>query len=213
MNAAAANRQGWRKLCEAAGLYGAIGPWFDRLRAAYHEPQRHYHDLRHIAECLAEFSLVREQTVGAAGIELALWFHDVVYDPRSSANEVRSADLAEQCLHELGGPAELADAVRLLVLATQKHDASLHPSAGVMVDVDLSIFGKPTERFREYEAQIRREYDWVPTEVFNPKRAEILEGFLQRERIFNTETFSRRYEATARENLEGSIEKLRGKRF
>ena len=53
------------------------------------------------------------------------------------------------------------------------------PDAGLMVDVDLSILGQNEQRFAEYEAQIREEYRWVPGLIFKPKRAEILQRFLE----------------------------------
>jgi predicted metal-dependent HD superfamily phosphohydrolase len=75
-----------------------------------------------------------------------------------------------------------------------------------MVDVDLSILGRDRDRFLEYEEQIRREY---AASVFASKRAEILERFLGRSRIFSTDWFRQKYEEQARKNLENSISRLR----
>jgi predicted metal-dependent HD superfamily phosphohydrolase len=89
------------------------------------------------------------------------------------------------------------------------HDAGANEDAAVTVDIDLSILGQTEERFREYEAQIRREYGWVPKMIFAPKRAEILAGFLRRDRIYRTDWFHDKYEERARRNLEWSIRELR----
>ena len=94
-------------------------------------------------------------------------------------------------------------------MATKHHQPGENADAGVMIDIDLSILGQTEERFLEYEAQIRKEYAWVPRIIFGPKRAEILEGFLRRERIYRTEWFYNKYEERARRNIEGSIGKLR----
>ncbi len=94
-------------------------------------------------------------------------------------------------------------------MATKSHDPSLHPDAPLLVDVDLSIFGKPPERFDEYETQIRQEYSWVPEATFREKRAEILERFLARKRIYNTEVVFVRYEQQARKNLHASLHRLK----
>jgi len=48
----------------------------------------------------------------------------------------------------------------------------------------------------------------VPKLIFNRKRAEILQGFLDRKRIYTNEDFFVRYEQRARRNLECSIRKL-----
>lgn len=78
-----------------------------------------------------------------------------------------------------------------------------------MVDIDLNIFGQSAEQFWNYEEQIRREYEWVPENIFASKRVEILEKFLSRPKIFGTEFFFSKYEAQARANLKESVRRLR----
>ncbi len=142
-------------------------------------------------------------------MELATWFHDAIYDTHAQDNEERSAELAKQRITECGGGADLCQSVVALVLATKAHDPSVHPDAPLLVDVDLSILGQAEERFQEYETQIRHEYEWVPERIFEVRRAEILEGFLSRRRIYTTEHFLRKYEEQARENLKVSVGRLR----
>ena len=195
----------WRKIrAEADAL-----PVYDELVALYSEPHRHYHNLRHVADCLAEFDSLRPLARKPVAVELAIWFHDAVYDSRAPDNEERSAELAKRRIAEAGGSAELCAAVAALVLATKAHDASLHPDAPLLVDVDLSILGQPERRFDEYETDIRAEYSWVPGEVFRVKRAEILERFLARARIYSTESVFAKYERQARVNLERSVRRLK----
>ncbi len=182
---------------------------YQELVSRYSEPQRHYHNLTHIGECLAEFDSARQLAKDPVAVELAIWFHDGVYDPHAADNEERSAELAKQSITQAGGPAELGRVVAALVLATKTHDPGLHPDAPSLVDVDLSILGQPKERFQEYETQIRREYEWVPVTTFAAKRAEILERFLARERIYTTEFFFSKYEQRARQNVQDSIWTLR----
>jgi predicted metal-dependent HD superfamily phosphohydrolase len=78
----------------------------------------------------------------------------------------------------------------------------------ILVDVDLSILGAKSERFDEYERQVREEYSWVPAPIFRSKRKATLAEFLNRPTIFNTEKFVGVYEARARENLRRSVAKL-----
>jgi len=140
---------------------------------------------------------------------LALWFHDAVYDTRAGDNEERSAALAKECLDEAGVSGLISNAVVDLVMATKSHECSGNADAAAMLDIDLSILGQSEERFLEYEEQIRKEYAWVPKMIFGPKRAEILEGFLLRERIYKTAWFFDKYEEKARRNIERSVGKLR----
>ena len=174
----------------------------------YSEPHRCYHNLAHLEDCLGEFDRARQLATDPAAVELAIWFHDAVYDPRAADNEERSAELAKDWLSDVHASDALTDSVGRLILATKNHDASLHADAPLLVDVDLSILGKPPEQFWEYERQIREEYAWVEKPVFADKRAEILHRFLARERIYQTELFFQRMEAQARANLRASVQRL-----
>ena len=163
----------------------------DRLRERYAEPHRHYHTLEHIAHCLEEFD--PRQAADPEAVELAIWFHDAIYDTRRHDNEERSAEWLLQ---------EMPEARRAagLILVTKHHRAST-PDEALLVDVDLAILGQPEERFERYERQIREEYSWVPEPIFREKRAAILRGFLERPYIYGTEAFRAKYEAAARRNL------------
>jgi predicted metal-dependent HD superfamily phosphohydrolase len=161
----------------------------------YSEPHRCYHNLVHIEDCLTEFDRAKQLATDPAAVELAIWFHDAVHDPRAADNEERSAELAKDWLSDVHASDALTDSVGRLVLATKNHDASLHADAPLLVDVDLSILGKPPEQFWEYERQIREEYAWVEKRVFAAKRAEILRRFLACERICQTDSFFHGMEA------------------
>jgi len=198
----------WQRLWQSAGGSGGAGVCYEQLTRAYAEPQRHYHNQQHIAECLAEFDGARHLARQPDAVELALWFHDAVYDPKASDNEEQSATLAKRCL-EGAGSSPLAATVAELVMVTKTHDAQAGPDAALMVDVDLSILGQSETRFAEYETQIRQEYGWVPKPIFNLKRKEIFRGFLQRPHIYTTQFFAAKYEEQARHNLNQSIRTMK----
>jgi predicted metal-dependent HD superfamily phosphohydrolase len=205
----AVSHERWVKLCDSVGAVKDSVSCFNRLIAAYSEPHRHYHNLRHIAECQQEFDAVRERVTSPESIELAIWFHDAVYDTKAPDNEEKSAEWAKGFLAAEGVRDSIVVQVSNLVLATKHHDIQLDPAAPALVDIDLSILGQPERRFWEYEAQIRSEYSWVDPTVFSLKRAEILETFLARPRIYSTDWFFERYERQARQNLQASITRLR----
>ena len=99
-----------------------------------------------------------------------------------------------------------------LILKTKTHDAGDDPDAKVLLDADLAILGANENAYRYYAQQIRQEYDWVPDTTFAARRAEILERFLARERIYSTENFFAKYETQARANLRESLRKLKSGR-
>jgi predicted metal-dependent HD superfamily phosphohydrolase len=202
-------RERWRTLLRASGARGDASIWYGRLATAYGEPQRHYHTLRHIDECLAELDRVHALARQPIAVEWAFWLHDAVYDPKASDNEEQSAALAQECLRNYAIHRPLADEVTRLILSTKHSQATAEPDEGLVVDIDLSILGREEARFREYEDQIQREYAWVPMAVYAAKRAEILQRFLDRERLFTTDWFFERYEDQARRNLAASIAALR----
>ena len=119
----------WLALLRSASASGAASGWYERLTSAYAEPQRHYHNRKHIAECLEEFDQARHLARQPIAVELALWFHDAVYEPKAGDNEERSAALAKECLNECGIGAPVVDAVSRLILATKTHDAGPDPDA------------------------------------------------------------------------------------
>lgn len=206
----ALSHERWAQLWRDASGQGEGRVWFEALAARYSEPHRYYHTGRHIGECLEQFDVVRHLASQPAAVELALWFHDAIYDTHANDNEEQSAALAQRCLEDAAAKPELGLAVRDLILATKTHEHSTHPDAPLLVDVDLSILGKDETRFFEYEEQIRQEYAWVPESVFRSKRAEILKRFLDRKSIFLTDWFIERHEKQARLNLHASLRRLEG---
>lgn len=204
------NPERWTRLWQAATHTVPPTDSYARLMGMYSEPHRRYHDVLHIGECLGEFDRARQIATDPTAVELAIWFHDAIYDLRAVDNEERSAELAKDWLTKAHASEALADTVARLVLATKGHHASAHADAPLLVDVDLSILGQHPDRFWEYERQVREEYAWVPAIIFARKRAEVLQRFLARPRIYNTDVIYQRLEAQARINLRASIEKLLG---
>jgi predicted metal-dependent HD superfamily phosphohydrolase len=196
----------WQRLWGELGATVVNGGLMNQLVAAYSERHRHYHTLQHLRECLVQFDAAAMLARRPAEVELALWFHDAVYDPRRGDNEERSADWARDSVLAAGCGADMADRVAALVLATQSHVAAGDDAdAALLLDVDLAILGAAPARFDEYEKQIRAEYAHVPDDDFRLGRARVLRGFLARERIYATGVFHDALEARARANLGRSL--------
>lgn len=210
MNVLPALESSWRRAWIALGSDRHDAALLQRLATCYQEPQRRYHTLQHLLECITHLEEAAGLATAPGEVEIALWFHDAIYDVRGHDNELRSAAWAETEIVAGGVAAPAAARVRELVLATQHAAPAPSPDAALLVDIDLSILGAPAGRFDEYETQIRQEYAWVPDEQFRSKRREVLAGFLVRSTIYATEHFRRRLEAAARANLRRSLERLEG---
>lgn len=196
-------RDTWRELGATADedLYRAVV-------ARYREPQRRYHTLAHLGYCFERFDEARSVARRPAEIELALWFHDAVYDPRRADNEARSADWARLVVHAAGLPEAVADRVQALIMATRHETAPRDADAQLLVDVDLAILGAAPVRFDEYERRIRAEYAWLSDADFRAGRGTLLRRLLARPRIYGTGYFFERCEARARSNLARSLSRL-----
>ena len=176
----------------------------------YSEPHRHYHTGQHLAECFEKVQDIISLAEHPAEVRVGLWFHDAIYDTRRHDNEQQSADWARSAARELGARSENAQRIHDLIMFTRHSAAPVGVDAHVLVDADLSILGAPPARFREYEAQVRSEYAWVPDEMFRTTRAQILKELLDRSHLYSTAYFQERYEAQARSNLQHSLQYLEG---
>jgi len=177
---------------------------------AYSGYGRFYHNLEHLQYCFETLDGEMAKFPGVGSIELALWYHDIIYDPKAKDNEEQSADLAiGHFRSRLGFPHEFALQVANLILATKHVNEPKTREAKVLLDVDLAILSASPEQFEAYELGIRREYEWVPEERFREGRAKILQGFLDRTWVYYTPEFREGpRESLARENLSRSLSRL-----
>lgn len=194
----------WQRL----GLAGDGRVVGDQILAGYGEPGRAYHNSQHLAACLAELDVARDLFEAPDIVELALWFHDLIYDPRRHDNEERSAATAQDCLRGAGAKPEVIARVTRLILATKHTAPPAESEAQLLVDIDLSVLGQPPAAYAHYEEHIREEYAWVSRPDYIKGRGAVLNSFLNREVIYCTGRFRAKYEAQARENLKWALSRL-----
>ena len=180
----------WRSTWVGLGVARPDEQLFAEVMRCYAEPHRSYHTTLHLDECFAKLDEARQHA------------------DRGADNEERSAAWAQAAVLAAGLDTTVDVRVRDLILATRHVVSPPAGDAALLVDIDLAILGSPADRFDEYERQVRQEYSWVPGFLFKRKRREILEGFLRRPALYNTEHFRSRYEAAARANLSRSIHQL-----
>ena len=170
------------------------------LITAYKEPQRAYHTVQHIAECLAHFQNIQSSLNDPIAVETAIWFHDAVYDPKASDNELQSAELMKSVCNEFLSEQQI-EKVYQWIIATQKHQPSDDHDLNSLLDIDLAILGSNAERFAEYQQQIQFEYAWVESDVYKVKRKQVLQQFEQMNPIYQTRWFRYHYEKQAKISL------------
>lgn len=190
----------WRR-CLIDGARDDSAKIHRMLLDAYREPQRHYHTLAHIEQCLGMFDACKSLANDADALELAVWFHDVIFEPDQAENERRSADLyleLSQGVHDDG----LRALVERLVMATLHDGSSLQDhDACYMVDIDLSSFGLSWESFLEDSQNLRRESALLSDAEYYRRKKDFQACLLAKERFYLSDYFAERLESQARSNL------------
>jgi predicted metal-dependent HD superfamily phosphohydrolase len=181
-----------------------------RARAAYAQLHRHYHDQRHIDECLAELDWVVNLTEKKRRIlRWAILWHDAIYQPGQRDNERRSAKLARSELTSCGvDHANVEEVVRLIRLTEKHRVASGDRLGALMVSIDLAILGADPARYKAYAADVRLEYSHVPEKLWRMGRSLVLERMLDKDVLFPDREFRDRLEAQARANMTAEMASL-----
>lgn len=173
------------------------------LEAAYAEPNRRYHNRRHIEDCLAVLGGWPDlDATERRLLTWAIWWHDAVYDPRAGDNEARSAEWALRDLPALGATVAEAQEVARLILLTAGHAVPDGDRLGaILVSIDLSILGAEPDAYDAYARNVRAEYAHVPEPAWRQGRGAVLKRFLDASVIFPDPLVRRAREAQARANL------------
>jgi len=176
--------------------------WYTTVCDYYAEPWRYYHTLNHINELFAYFDQWHPKLRKAAHVELAIWFHDVIYQPKSSVNEEESVKLFVAFCEDTAQPPTLCSVVSNYIIATKSHkinDAD-DDDLKYFLDFDLSILGKPEPAYDIYADQIRNEYIHYSDKDFCNGRIKVL-NHLASGGLFITKDFQDLLEEKAKRNL------------
>ncbi|MBT2556277.1 hypothetical protein J7E24_00610 [Hymenobacter sp. ISL-91] len=183
---------------------------YAQLVAAYSGSGRHYHTLRHVQTLLNTVEEYAGQVEDRPVVELAVWFHDAVYNYLSAENEARSAELARQFLAHSRLSAERQARVAYLIECTARHTAAHAPAPDLdfFLDADLRVLGAEPADYAEYARQIRQEYRLVPAVLYRRGRRKVLEQLLAAPVLYRTTAFEQRFGVAARRNLQAELNGL-----
>lgn len=193
-----------------------INKWWNTINERYSETHRSYHILDHIAhmlklcdECKLNNHVEREDLVS-----LAIFFHDLIYDPHKQDNEEKSTDCYLTFAKEIGQNELDVKIVKKMILATKNHKIDLDDTKNndlkLFLDMDLAILASNPFDYKHYTQKIREEYNHYPYEVYCKKRAEVMQSLLGK-RVFLGEYFFERCEKKARTNIKNEISFLEKK--
>lgn len=126
----------------------------------YDEPHRHYHNWNHIEDLLRNAGKNIDDS-----LFLAIIFHDIIYDPFSTTNELDSADYFFGFMKDK----EVYDAI----LATADHKPTNELGAK-LCDLDLRIVKSHLAKFMDFEHKIFKEYQFIDYRLYREGRLSIL---------------------------------------
>lgn len=200
-------RQQWHALTtpllpDAARREAELG----KLLAAYGAPGRHYHHVQHLANLFAQVAGLPQQD--AMVVELAIWYHDAVYEALRSDNEAKSAEWALAFLAETTLEPARRERVAELICRTADHTQPQPPHDAdllLFLDADLSILGAPEAAYWNYARQVRQEYHLVPEPLYRSGRSQVLAKLLAAPVLFHTPALRAAFDAPARRNLQAEL--------
>ena len=177
--------------------------YWEELAQFYQESHRAYHNLVHIWNFLNLFDEYQNEIKEAALFELAIWYHDAIYNTKNKDNEYQSAQLFQKRFTPYL-TAEQLTYIDLLIMSTAGH----YPRAAErdvywFLDFDLAILATSYSVYKEYSEAIWQEYKMSYIKMFYKiGRKKVLKSFLSREKLYFSDTFYQEYEEKARQNIQ-----------
>jgi pantetheine-phosphate adenylyltransferase/8-oxo-dGTP diphosphatase len=200
----------WQKHWSLVRHVGDSRQAFDSLRSMYEG--RGYHSLVHLLDMHDELDAVLPLAENPSAMRFAIWYHDV---EQGEDAESRSADFAE-CQLGMKASEDLMDDIRERIMGTDHFSGNAPdtPDCRLIADIDLASLAADPDIFDENSRLVLEEYyDQISSEEeFCLRRADILQTFQDRDRIYKTDHFHEKYEARARANLTRAIGDLRERR-
>lgn len=184
---------------------------YDFIVESYSEKNRKYHTLTHVSSCLKKFQDIKANLLFPDSVEMAIWFHDVVYDAGKSDNEEQSAKVTSAICSAHGLPDYFTDRVNYLILATKHDGNNLMPNdydAFYLLDLDLFGLAWSWEEFVINNKNIQLEFSHFPKAMVLNNQREFLLELIHQDKIYKTEYFYENYENKARENIDRFINEV-----
>ena len=182
--------------------------------ANYSQPERFYHNLQHVADCIRLIERDFGQRLDIIYYDeliFAALYHDCIYVPGAANNEAASADLASRHLSNSHANFWM---VRKIIMATQHLGKPLETiEERIMADVDLAGLGADVEQYKANSQLIELEHRFggrFTQAAFREGRLRWLEMMLARPRLYYTDLYFEKHEQQARRNMAAELADLHG---
>jgi predicted metal-dependent HD superfamily phosphohydrolase len=145
----------------------------------WREPHRRWHSIEHLIDLFNKVDKIKGITEKEYEILIiAVFFHDVVYDPQKRDNEIRSIELFDEYSEKV--PNDYCIIVTNIINCT-----ALYPEVPLgklcilfwKMDNDI-VINKNFYEFIDYEDKIRKEYSFISTPIYKENRMKFLEKYI-----------------------------------
>jgi predicted metal-dependent HD superfamily phosphohydrolase len=146
----------------------------DDILQCWSEPHRAYHGITHLVDLLEQIeghvSLPQKER---DMLTLVAIFHDIIYNPRRTDNEARSAELFLQCISMDKDSPDIQE-IATIIRDTKTHKPST-PLSVIFCHMDTDVVRRPYPELLQWEDGIRREYSHLPGIAYVVGRVRFLE--------------------------------------
>ncbi|WP_305857621.1 HD domain-containing protein [Balneatrix alpica] len=159
----------------------------------YNEPHRHYHTLEHILESLS--ALEQLKPPNKKHLQIAIIFHDIIYQYGSSKNEKNSSEFFDkQSANMVGIDKNL---IKDLILVTKRNSEPKSELEKIILDIDLHSFSKNRRStLRDTALCIKESNGDIESQI------KFIKNLLTKNFIYHTDYYRKKHEKTARLNIQ-----------
>jgi predicted metal-dependent HD superfamily phosphohydrolase len=190
-------------LCDTIALPGNIAfHYFDQLSFLYNQKDRYYHNLVHIRNFLDLKDEFLDQIEEPLLFELAIWYHDAVYDAKNNDNEQQSFLLVQDHFNNFLDSKQMIHLDHFIMSTAGHFPKSDDSDIFYFLDFDLAILATDKDIYKLYSDAIWKEYKKTYSRaIYEKGRKKILKNFLLREKLYFSDAFIVKYDKIARHNI------------
>jgi len=144
--------------------------FWEKIVKKYSSSNRFYHNLNHINELINLSISYKSNIYDLEVVQLAIFYHDVIYNAIKKNNEIKSAIYCKKQLETTSFPKEKIEKCYKFILSTKKHESENENDLNYLLDFDLSILSSINADYKVYIEQIRKEYSIFPDFIYNAGR-------------------------------------------
>ena len=205
-------KNNWFQLCKKEDfVQSETEELWTKIANKYSERGRAYHNLQHLENMFLALKPFENKVEDLSILKFSIWFHDIIYNSTKKDNELRSAEMAQEELLNLGIEKGRVERCFAQIMSTKIHqfqDDFQSFDERLLIDLDLDVLSWDWEKYLEYTQQIREEYKIYPMFLYKKGRKAAMQKFVERPQIYFTKAYLEEKEEKAKANLRKEIELL-----